>query len=96
MQEQETNFFYLQNKGDEAEMNRFVLAIISNLSINIQNIYLRIEDPDYPFAMGVVLPNIKVETADKNWNRVSKALDPQIIFKTILIKNFSIFLERNY
>ena len=55
------------------------------------------EDPDYPYAMGVLLPSIDVNTTDKNWKEIDKIkCDPEIMFKNISVKDFQIFLERNH
>jgi len=64
--EEDARFFYIEQKGDDEQMNKFVLQIIQNLHITVQRVYLRIEDP-YPFALGILIPSVTVRTADSAW-----------------------------
>ena len=58
--------------------------------------YFRLEDPDLPFAMGVLVPTIAVESADKIWNIITHVLEnPSIMYKRIIVKGVSIFIERD-
>ena len=92
--EEDARFFYIEQKGDDEQMNKFVLQIIQNLQISIDRVYLRIEDP-YPFALGVLIPSISVKTADRGFNVVSHVERPEIAFKIVRIEDLSIFMERD-
>lgn len=92
--EEDARFFYIEQKGDDEQMNKFVLQIIQNLQISIDRVYLRIEDP-YPFALGVLIPSISVKTADRAFNVVSHVERPEIAFKIVRIEDLSIFMERD-
>ncbi len=51
------------------------------------------EDPLYPYALGVLLPSIEVTTTNKEWEPVEKVLNPEIMFKTIQVKDFQVFMD---
>lgn len=91
--EEDARFFYIQQKGNEQEMNKFVLNVIQNLSITIERVYLRIEDP-YPFALGVLLPKVIVRTCDSSYSE-KPGSEPSIAFKVVRIEDLSIFMERD-
>lgn len=93
--EEDAKFFYIEQKGEEEEMNKFVLNIIQNLKISVERIYIRIEMPEYEFSLGVLLPSIQVSTTDKDWNVVEKVENPEILHKSIQVQNISIFLDYN-
>lgn len=62
----------------------------------MERIYIRLEDPSFPFAMGILIPSIAVESADKVWNIITHVLEnPSIMYKRIIVKGISIFLERD-
>jgi hypothetical protein len=78
-------------------MNKFILQIVENLSITIERVYLRIEDP-YPFALGIILPRVTVRSADRNWCMLDdgyKNDNPEIAYKSVRIEDFAIFMERD-
>ncbi len=56
--------------------------------------YLRIED-SYPFALGVLIPSITVETANQKWELNQKNENSELAFKVLRIEGFSIFMERD-
>jgi hypothetical protein len=64
-------------------MSKYLLTLIQGVQVNIKRIYFRLEDPDYPYAFGVLLPSIQVTTTDKDWQTVDKVTDPEIMFKSI-------------
>ena len=61
--------------------------------MSVKRVYFRIEDPLYPLAIGMLLPSLEVQTCDKSWSVVEKSADPSIMFKSIEIKDFSIFIN---
>lgn len=75
-------------------MNKFVLQIVENLSITIERVYVRIEDP-YPFALGIILPKVTVRSADSKWNADHKNEKPEVAFKIVRVEDFAIFMERD-
>lgn len=62
-------------KGNSAENDTFVSAlvtkIIDNLQVVIKNIHVRFEDskshPKNPFALGLTLSNLSAVSTDSNW-----------------------------
>jgi hypothetical protein len=55
---------------------------------------LRIEDP-YPFALGILIPSITLQTANENWEIGKKNSNTELAFKVVRIEGFSIFMERD-
>ncbi|CDW72111.1 UNKNOWN [Stylonychia lemnae] len=94
-QEEDSKYIFEEYKGDQEKMNKYVLEVIQNVQISIKRIYLRMEDPEYPYALGVLLPSIQVDTTDRFWNKIDLVKDPEIMFKNIKIQDFQIFLEND-
>lgn len=55
--------------------------------------YLRIEDSDYPFALGLLIPSLTINSSDKNWKLADVVSNPEIMYKQISLKDFSIFFD---
>lgn len=73
---------------------KLIMQVGANVQVKIERVYIRIEDPDFPFALGILIPSINVESADKLWNIITKACEnPSIFYKNINVLGFSIFLE---
>lgn len=74
-------------------MSKYLLTLIQGVKINVSRIYLRMEDPIYPYALGVLLPSIEITTTDKDWQQVEKVMNPEIMFKNIKVKDFQVFMD---
>lgn len=52
-------------------MEKLTTQIIKNVQLKITNIHIRYEDkvthPNHPFAMGITLSNLSLETTDESW-----------------------------
>lgn len=59
----------------------------------IERVYIRIEDPDYPFALGVLIPSIILNNVNKKWEKVETVSNNDVLNKQISLINFSIFLD---
>jgi hypothetical protein len=46
------------------------IKIFANLKINIEDVYIRIEDPVQEFSFGLKIPSIVIHPCDKDWNKV--------------------------
>lgn len=77
-------------------MNKYLLTLIQGIHVSVKRIYFRMEDPGYPYAFGVLLPAITIITTDKDWNKVSDVEDPEIMYKTVQIQDFQVFMIRNH
>jgi Vacuolar sorting-associated protein 13, N-terminal len=86
----------VKKKDEDTEMSHIVLNIIQNIHINIERVYVRIEDP-YPFALGILIPSITVSTSDSHYKTegILKNDRPEIAFKVARIDGLSIFMERD-
>ncbi|XP_025834662.1 vacuolar protein sorting-associated protein 13-like [Agrilus planipennis] len=58
-------------KTDDTFLEKLIVQIIKNLQVKITNIHIRYEDkitnPGHPFAMGITLNNLAIDTTDENW-----------------------------
>jgi hypothetical protein len=86
---------YIDGKGDKKGMSKFLLEIISNIKVSIERLCIRIEDPTFPFALGFMFPDVGVKTCDENWNKVKLMKHPEYMFKSIFLKDFTLFLDRD-
>ncbi len=86
----------MKKKDADTEMSHIVLNIIQNIHINIERVYVRIEDP-YPFALGILIPSITVSTTDSHYKTDGNLKNdrPEIAFKVARIDGLSIFMERD-
>ena len=72
---------------------RAVIKIIENVQIIIKNLYIRYEDSiSDPFAFGVMLKELTVNTCDQSWEPKFNN-DNQFINKLITIIDFTIFCD---
>lgn len=50
-----------------------ITNIIKNVQLTVRNIHIRYEDkvtnPKDPFALGITLKNLNVESTDENWKK---------------------------
>lgn len=77
-------------------MMKTILQVATNVQVKVERVYLRMEDPKFPFALGFLVPSIAIESADKIWNIITHVLEnPSIMYKRIVVKDISIFLERD-
>jgi hypothetical protein len=58
-------------------------------------VYFRIEDPDYSFALGILIPELSLATCDQNWDNIKVVKDPNNIYKQVRLQNLSVFLDRD-
>jgi hypothetical protein len=59
--------------------------LIANINIEIENVYLMFEEPNLKFSIGLLLPNIKVQSLDELWNKIDFIEDPSLIAKLLTI-----------
>ena len=59
--------------------------LIANINIEIENVYLMFEEPNLKFSIGLLLPNIKVQSLDEMWNKMDFIEDPSLIAKLLTI-----------
>ena len=67
--------------------------LIANINIEIENVYLMFEDSMLKFSIGLLLPNIKVQSLDEFWNKIELIEDPSLIAKLLTIQNVSIHVN---
>lgn len=67
-------FFYITDKpkADPGFVEKLTAQIIKNVQIKISDIHIRYEDnvtnPGHPFAMGITLSRLVMESTDDQWN----------------------------
>ncbi|XP_065685047.1 intermembrane lipid transfer protein VPS13A isoform X3 [Hydra vulgaris] len=80
-------------------MEKLTAQIIKNIQILISNIHVRYEDktsnPLSPFAFGVTLNELSVQTTDENWLPSIVDGSAHIIFKMIKATNVSVYWNTN-
>jgi len=61
--------------------------LIANINIEIENVYLMFEEPTpgLKFSIGLLLPNIKVQSLDEFWKKIEFIEDPSLIAKLLTI-----------
>ena len=74
--------------------NETLSAILANLKIEIENIYIRFEDEQLKFSMGYLLPKIDVVPTDKNFvEAVEHITDLAVLFKKLKVDDVSAFIN---
>lgn len=60
-------------KPDATFVEKLITNIIKNVQLTVRNIHIRYEDkvtnPNDPFALGITLKNLIVESTDENWKK---------------------------
>lgn len=75
---------------------KLVASIIKNIQLNIKHIHIRYEDKvtnsKFPFAFGITLDQLIVESTDSNWK---KTISDDIIkiYKILYLENLSVYLN---
>ena len=72
----------------------FVNNLLANTNIVVENIYVRYEEPQFGFAVGLMIPKIEVSSVDELWEYLSKgkpARDCGVIFKLLQINDVSLY-----
>ncbi|CAG9815731.1 unnamed protein product [Phaedon cochleariae] len=76
--------------------NKLIATIIKNIQLNIKNIHIRYEDrvtnSKFPFAFGVTLSELVVESTDANWEKTI-ADDIVKIYKVLQLDGLSVYFN---
>lgn len=58
-------------KKDSGYFKKLIAKVVDNVQINVHNVYVRLEDtlsyPDTPWAMGLTLAELSVNTSNSSW-----------------------------
>ncbi|XP_057669487.1 intermembrane lipid transfer protein Vps13 isoform X2 [Diorhabda carinulata] len=75
---------------------KLVASIIKNIQLNIKHIHIRYEDKvtnsKFPFAFGVTLDQLIVESTDSNWKKTISD-DIVKIYKILYLESLSVYLN---
>lgn len=74
--------------------SEYATTIANNVQVKINNIYVRYEDSTSPFAIGLNLERLAIQTCNKNW-QAEYINDCEITYKLIAIRNFSVYCDFN-
>lgn len=76
-------------------VEKLATQIVKNIQVHISNIHVRYEDdssvPDQPFALGITLHGLSVETTDSNWMPCILDETVKIIYKMVSLKSLAIY-----
>ena len=80
----------------------YITSIVDNCRVEITDTHIRLEDSsssDLPFALGIELKILALESVDGEWNVITdaavanKASDKGMIRKAVSVRNFGIYLD---
>ena len=66
---------------------------MANISIEIENTYIRFEDTNLKFDIGILIPRIEVASMNKNWDLVQTVLDMAVLYKGLTIYNMDAYIN---
>ena len=68
-------------------------SFIANTEITIENIYIRFEETDLKFCMGLLIPKVEGYSVDSAWNKVEKVIQTAVLYKKMTIQDVSLFVN---
>lgn len=85
-------------KADKTFTEKLVAQIINNVQIRIRNVHIRYEDRStstIPFALGITLAGLEVQTTDSDWKKafLSEALSK--VFKVAKLDALAVYMNCN-
>lgn len=85
-------------KADKTFTEKLVAQIINNVQIRIRNVHIRYEDRStsaIPFACGITLSGLEVQTTDSEWRKafLSEALSK--VFKVAKLDGLAVYMNCN-
>lgn len=85
-------------KADKSFTEKLVAQIINNVQVRIKNVHLRYEDrttSQIPFAIGITLASLEVQTTDCDWKKafLSEALSK--VFKVAKLDGLAVYMNCN-
>lgn len=85
-------------KADKTFTEKLVAQIINNVQIRIRNVHIRYEDRStstIPFALGITLGGLEVQTTNADWNKafLSEALSK--VFKVAKLDGLAVYMNCN-
>lgn len=82
-------------KQDDSFVEKLSTQIIKNVQVKIGEIHIRYEDRvsslGRPFALGITLHNLSVQTTDANWTKAIKDETSKFIFKELSLEGLSVY-----
>ena len=68
-------------------------SFIANTEITIENIYIRFEETDLKFSMGLLIPKVEGYSVDSAWNKVERVVSAAVMYKKMTIQDVSLFVN---
>jgi vacuolar protein sorting-associated protein 13A/C len=86
-----------EDTGKKASKNfgqRMATNILANLQVEINNIHIRFEDgkAPIPFAAGLTIENLRVQTTDEKW-KVTKVKPSGVSYKLTSVNNMAVYFN---
>lgn len=82
-------------KQDDSFVEKLSAQIVKNVQVKIGEIHIRYEDRvsslGRPFALGVTLHNLSVQTTDANWTKAIKDEASKFIFKELNLEGLAVY-----
>lgn len=82
-------------KQDDSFVEKLSTQIVKNVQVKIGEIHIRYEDRvsslGRPFALGVTLHNLSVQTTDANWTKTIKDEASKFIFKELNLEGLAVY-----
>ncbi|KAF2903862.1 hypothetical protein ILUMI_02321 [Ignelater luminosus] len=86
-------------KADDTFVEKLTTQIIKNVQLKITNIHIRYEDkvthPNHPFAMGITLSNLSLETTDESWRPTIVQEMVTKIYKVVNLEGLAVYWNCN-
>ncbi|KAJ1520910.1 hypothetical protein ONE63_003990 [Megalurothrips usitatus] len=82
-------------KQDDSFVEKLSAQIVKNVQVKIGEIHIRYEDRvsslGRPFALGITLHNLSVQTTDANWTKAIKDEASKFIFKELSLEGLAVY-----
>ncbi|KAK3913373.1 Vacuolar protein sorting-associated protein 13 [Frankliniella fusca] len=82
-------------KQDDSFVEKLSTQIVKNIQLKIGEIHIRYEDRvsslGRPFALGITLHNLSVQTTDANWTKAIKDEASKFIFKELNLEGLAVY-----
>lgn len=86
-------FSYLLKEGGKQHTDSDSFNIIANLAVEVENVFIRFEDSNLKFDIGVLIPKIEISSLNRFWQPTKPVEDTAILFKGITISKMDAYIN---
>lgn len=61
--------------------------------MEIENTYIRFEDSNLKFDIGILIPRIEMQSTDKKWDFMEKVVDLAVLYKSIAVSRVDAYIN---